>query len=347
MIYFDTTKASAARHRSGLTRVSGRLGEELGDAATPVVWDQGWRDQKRRAPLSPGPTDWVLTAELFSPDERPGWAEFLHHKFCRLAAIFHDAIPLQHPHITWPQSVARHPAYMKMLATFDQVFAVSATSRDELLGLWQWQGIGTPPPVEVLGLGADFDGTPRVTSAARPAASLLCLGIIEPRKNQSFLLDACDTLWSEGLAFELHLVGRVNPHFGPPIVAKIETLRRKHGRWLRFHRAASDAEVGKLYHTARASVFPTLAEGCGLPLLESLWRGVPCVHSDLPALAENSHGGGCVPVGVNDLAGWKSALKRILTDDAFHLGLVEAARSRALPTWAQSAATVKRSLKSA
>ena len=37
MIYFDVTKASGAAHRSGLTRVSARLLEELGTAATPAT----------------------------------------------------------------------------------------------------------------------------------------------------------------------------------------------------------------------------------------------------------------------------------------------------------------------
>src|SRR5581483_3462106 len=133
MIFFDVTKTGAAGHRSGLTRVSARLREELGERATAVRWPE-W---KHNATAS----DWFFTAELFSEDERPGFTEFLAQRHCRAAAVFHDAIPLQHPHITWPQSVARHPAYLKLLARFDRVFAVSAASRDELLGFWRWQGI--------------------------------------------------------------------------------------------------------------------------------------------------------------------------------------------------------------
>src|SRR6185503_18499856 len=105
--------------------------------------------------------------------ERPGLAAFLDARACRTAAIFHDAIPLRHPHITWPQSVARHPGYMKLLARFDRIWAVSQASANELTGFWHWQGIERPPPVEVLPLGADFDGRPRVTSlpARAPGAA--------------------------------------------------------------------------------------------------------------------------------------------------------------------------------
>jgi len=344
MIYFDVTKAARADHRSGLLRVSDRLCAALGSAATAVVWDEGWRDLARKQPIKFYAADWLLTAEVFAPDERPGFDEFLQSRAVQTAAIFHDAIPLKLPQITWPQSVARHPSYMKVLASFDRVWAVSAASRDELTGFWKWQGLEKTARTEVLTLGADFNGADRVTRRS-PASvlSLLCVGILEPRKNQLLLLDAATELWGEGLRFELHLVGRVNPHFGAPIVRRIQSLRRKFSS-LRYHQAANDAKVGQLYAAARASVFPTRAEGCGLPLLESLWQGVPCVCSDLPSLRENSAGGGCLTVATHDVAAWTFALRRILLDDSLHARLVRDAVSRPLPTWAEAGAAVRAGL---
>ncbi|HUR58496.1 MAG TPA: glycosyltransferase [Opitutaceae bacterium] len=339
MIFFDVTKTAAAGHRSGLTRVSARLQAGLGAACTPVRWPT-WDRRVRRE-------DWFLTSELFSEEERPGIEAFLASRACRLAAVFHDAIPLRHPHITWPQSVARHPAYLKLLARFDRIWAVSHASAHELAGFWRWQGIVRPPPIEVLPLGADFDGRSRVTTLPpRPRetpSALLCVGIVEPRKNQIFLLEVCDELWRSGLTFELHIVGRVNPHFGRPMVARIKSLRRQH-RGLHFHERASDETVSRLYTKARAMALPTLAEGCGLPLLESLWRGVPCVCSDLPSLRENAAGGGCVTVTVNDRAAWTAALRRILTDDLEQQRLASEAISRPLPTWGEAAAVLENAL---
>lgn len=337
MIFFDVTKAGASGHRSGLMRVSARLADCLGAAATEVRWPE-W---DRAASTS----DWFVTSELFSAEERPGFDAFLDQHPCRCAAIFHDAIPLKLPHITWPQSVARHPAYMKMLARFDRVWAVSEASRQELLGFWRWQGAERTPPVDVLSLGADFSGAHRVAEIPPRSKekSLLAVGILEPRKNQLFLLEVCAALWREGLEFQLHLVGRVNPHFGAPIVVRIKALRKEFPG-LHYHEAASDAVVSRLYAEARASVFPTLAEGCGLPLLESLWLGVPCVCSDLPVLRENTLGGGCAPVALNDHAAWVVALRRILTDDPWQAQLAHEAVTRSLPTWAEAAATLRRAL---
>jgi glycosyltransferase involved in cell wall biosynthesis len=329
MIHFDVTKTGPAAHRSGLTRVSARLREELGAAAAEVQWP-AW-------PMRTKSSDWLVTAELFSEEERPGVTEYLRRRECRTAAIFHDAIPLKHPHITWPQSVARHPSYLKLLAQFERVWAVSSASRQELMEFWSWQGLESTPPVEVLPLGADFNRSPR--AALREPASvpmLLCVGIVEPRKNQAFLLEVCEQLWRDGLNFELHVVGRVNPHFGNPIVERLRALRRE-GRPARFHESASDAELARLYAGARATVFPTIAEGCGLPLLESLWMGVPCVCSDLPVLRENAAGGGCLAVPVNDAAAWADALRRVLTETALIARLTSEAARRELPTWSDAA----------
>jgi glycosyltransferase involved in cell wall biosynthesis len=351
MIHFDVTKSAVAGHRSGLTRVSACLREELGAAAEPVVWD-GWN---RAAAKS----DWFLTAELFSEAERPGFWEFLKNPPCRLAAIFHDAIPLKLPHITWPQSVARHPEYMKMLARFDRVFAVSEASRRDLLEFWRWQGVEPHAQVDVISLGADFDGAPRASGhppegkasnqliaekskfAGRPV--LLCVGILEPRKNQSFLLEVGAELWREGLEFELHFVGRVNPHFGRPVVGKIKALQKQFSG-LHFHEAADDRTLAGLYTGARASVFPTRAEGCGLPLLESLWRGVPCVCSDLPVLRENADAGGCLAIAPNDIAAWESALRSVLADAGLRQKLHMEALARPLPRWAEAAAGLRAAL---
>lgn len=350
MIYFDVTKTGNARHRSGLTRVSTRLRQELGPAVTPVAWSSRHRgfvraDDRRQA--RPGPEDWVLTVELFSEAERPGFREFVLNRSGRLAAVFHDAIPLRFPHITWPQSVQRHPEYMKLLAGFDRVWAVSESARRDLAGFWRWQGVAPRGEVAVMGLGSDFDGAPRVARSSADTAgraAFLCVGIIEPRKNQEFLVEAASTLWREGLDFDLHIVGRVNPHFGGPMVKRLRAAARHEPR-LHIHSALGDERLGGLYSGARAVLFPTLAEGCGLPLLEALWRGVPCLASDLAPLRENALAGGCMLAPVNDPLAWREAMRRMLTEASHLRQLQQAAARRSLPLWADTARQVLEALR--
>lgn len=353
MIYYDTTKMGAAKQRSGLTRVSARLREEFGGTITEVAWDGARRafvTGKDQAPVAFAATDWLLTVELFSTTERPGFGDFVGRPPCRLAAMFHDAIPLRWPHITWPQSVQRHPEYMKLLAGFDRVFAISEASRLDLTGFWRWQGLAPRAQADLIELGADFDGSNRVQRDAliptKGRASLLCVGIVEPRKNQAFLLGVAEALWRDGVDFDLHIVGRVNPHFGKPIAERMKALARQEPRF-QFHAAAGDEALGRLYAAARAVVFPTIAEGCGLPLLEALWRGVPCVCSDLPVLRENADAGGCLVARLNDMADWKAKLRTVLTDMAENRRLQTAAMARPLPRWTETAAALRRALTSA
>ncbi len=348
MIHYDITKMGGKAPRSGLTRLSARLQQELAGRATPVAWDvrrRAWVDAARRLPAELTKDDWLLTVELFSEAERPGMRDFIASRPCRLAAMFHDAIPLRFPHITWPHSVQRHPDYMKLLAGFDRVFAISEASSADLTGFWRWQGVTPRAEATAVMLGADFDGAARVTNFPAPAArpSLLCVGIIEPRKNQPFLLEVTGVLWKEGVDFDLHVVGRVNPHFGPPIEKQMRALQKREPRF-RYHASAPDTVLQKLHAGARAVVFPTIAEGCGLPLLEALWRGVPCVCSDLPVLRENSDGGGCLAATVNDAADWREKLRSVLTDSALHARLQREAIARPLPRWADTAAVLRAGL---
>lgn len=341
MIYFDVSRTQRSSHNSGLTRVTRRLLKEFGEAVRPVSLLQpksGLASAAEKMKLEKN--DWWITAELFCEEESPGMWNFIQERRCRLAAIYHDAIPLKLPHITWPKSVARHPEYMKMLASFDRVFAISEASRRELLGFWRWQGVEVRATVETILLGADFSAQPRcIETNTAGRAGLLSVGILEPRKNQTFLLDVCENLWREGMKFDLHLVGRVNPHFGKPVLAKIKAFKKRYPS-LYYYEAASDETMTALYRRVRANASPTLAEGCGLPLLEALWQGIPCVCSDLPVLRENADAGGCLPVPPNRAEEWGEALRRVLTDEVFYSDLVRQATSRPLPIWSDTAKTV-------
>ncbi len=338
MIWLDVTKSARAAHSSGLTRVTSRLAEEFGPAATPCRWPQ--------LPVF-APGDSYLTAEVFAPAERPGFEAFLRARTVPTAAIFHDAIPLRLPRLSWPQAVARHPAYMTMLAGFERVWAVSRASAAELEGFWRWQNRGGPlPRVEVLPLGSDFAPGTQPTDPADSAQErpplLLQVGIVEPRKGQDFLLELALELWAEGAAFNLECVGRVNPHFGKPIADRLRAARSPTGRPV-YLGAIGDHALRHRYAAAAACVLPTIAEGCGLPLLEAAGCGVPCFASDLPALRENA-GPGTVLLPERDRNAWKSALREFVGDaDARDRRRAEVrGRRSCLPRWADTAARISR-----
>ncbi|RKX36345.1 MAG: hypothetical protein DRP71_00090 [Verrucomicrobia bacterium] len=352
MVFFDVTKTSRQNHASGITRTARRLSESLesllGESFVRVVWNNRRRalfDVTRRRTVMPTCEDWFLTVEAFAPTERSGFQAFLERGDCRFGAVFHDAIPLRYPEFTWPQSVARYPSYMKMLSGFDHVFGVSESSCEEFAGYVDWLGGDCRASISPIQLGADFLGGERPIGCVDRSelATILMVGILEPRKNQVRLLRACERLWKEGCQFGLNLVGRVNPHFGKPLVSEIRRMRRM-GRPIDHRGPVDDKEMAELIRSCRFSIFPSRAEGCGLPVLEALWMGTPCVCSDLPSHRESAEGGGCRLVDPHGDAAWVRELRILLEGNDLINRLASEAADRTLPTWTLTADQVIRVL---
>jgi glycosyltransferase involved in cell wall biosynthesis len=141
-----------------------------------------------------------------------------------------------------------------------------------------------------------------------------------------------ETLWAEGLDFDLTFVGRINPHFGRPIA---RALRQSRARYLG---AVSDEKLVQLYREATVCALPTLAEGNGLPLLEALWCGTPCIASELPPLQENG-GEGCLLAPTGGETAWAIALRGVIArpDFAAQFRSQAATRRATLPRWADTA----------
>lgn len=265
------------------------------------------------------------------------------------AAAFHDAIALQYPEFTPRATVARTPAYLQELLLFDGVVANSENSRSVLLDYWRWLGIREIPPVAAIPLAVDLP--PQVSSSnsdsgdnSRSGPIVLSVGTIEGRKNHLALLEACDKLWGLGRRFELRLIGLARPETAQAALGKIEQLK-KAGQPLRYDGVAPEAALEAAYLSASFTVYPSLIEGFGLPVAESLVRGKPCVCSGRGALGEIAKGGGCLVLDGVSAAHLEVAIDRLLSDPAERRALASAAAARRFRNWADYTAEVAAWLK--
>jgi glycosyltransferase involved in cell wall biosynthesis len=214
----------------------------------------------------------------------------------RVVLVVYDLIPLDQPEFCAPLFSQVFGQWLRqMLGACDAVACISDSTRHDLLRWCARQGL-TPPPCVHFRLGGELaqaaagEVQPAVGAfVAAPDPFFAIVGTIEPRKNHGALLDVFESLWAQGHALRLLVAGR--PHPGSRDLAERLQHHPEHGKRLLVVLGASDAELALVYGRCRALVFPSLAEGFGLPLVEARARGCPVIASDLPALVERADAG--------------------------------------------------------
>lgn len=282
-----------------------------------------------------------LTAEIFTARTGQNLPQILKEVTGPKVAIFHDAISMRMPQLAPGGTVGRFPRYLSELRQFDGIVAVSEDSRQSLLDYWQWAGWSNTPPVIVAGLGLDHieRQTPQTDTVAADPQKLpviLSVGSIEGRKNHLTLLEAAEDLWNAGESFELRIIGTPQRETGKTALARIKDLQAA-GRPLLYDGWVSDADLKHAYQSCAFTVYPSLMEGFGLPVWESLLHAAPCICSHQGATAETAKDGGCLTVDTSAKEQLAQAIQSLLTNPArLHL-LRQQARQRTPPTWSECA----------
>jgi glycosyltransferase involved in cell wall biosynthesis len=376
-LLLDLTHTSHTRARTGVQRVARALRRELAGAAEPVCFDpyegawrpiEGWEEDNlaaadpstgrgahwplgsrirgrarrwaRRPPALGAPAGGqprgVLVPEIFSPSVASALPALFAAATGPRVALFHDAIALQFPEFATRSSSARFPGYLRELLAFDGVAAVSEASRESLVGYWRWLGVPRTPPVAAIPLGVDPPAPCPANGAPAPVPTVLCVGSIEARKNHAALLDACEALWARGARFQLRVIGLTNAETGGPALERLGRLRSA-GRPVRCEGPQGDEALEAAYRECAFTVYPSLAEGFGLPVAESLARGKPCVCRTDGALGEIARGGGCLGLGSAGPGEIAAAMGSLLESPAELASLEAAARTRHFKGWGQYA----------
>jgi glycosyltransferase involved in cell wall biosynthesis len=234
----------------------------------------------------------------------------------RRACIFvHDLFYLTHPN----SLLERVQGYLQYrgLRKYDKIMVNSKYTRDRLIEY----GV-LPARIHVFPL--DFDRSAFCPVAVDKTALWARIGLPgnarvlfhvssgEKRKNFARVLEAFARL--AGTMPDLYLVkaGRDLKAGNAP---KAQTLARGLGLEdrVRFLGAVDDGLLADLYRAGDCFVFPSLAEGFGLPVLEAQGCGCPVVTSNVTALPEVA-GPLCLTVDPMDIAAIAAAIGRILAD---------------------------------
>jgi glycosyltransferase involved in cell wall biosynthesis len=210
-------------------------------------------------------------------------------------AILYDLIPLSHPYFCHEHLVEEFEGQIKkVLAICSRFFAISEYVRDDFLRFMDANGYDRKP-VEVMSFG--FGLPPIKEDPVKDAKSLksfgleqdrfaLVVGTLEPRKNPVVLLDAWKKLYEKygDQTPKLVFVGKM----GWKIEWFFDDLRRVNhlNQLVRHHKGVRDRDLSMLYRRADVVLFPSFAEGWGLPVEEAVAYGKHVLASNATSVPE-------------------------------------------------------------
>lgn len=238
----------------------------------------------------------------------------------RVVTVVYDLIPLRQPEFCPALTTISFRTWLRrLMPQSDGVICISQAVEDDL----KQYGVEAKvllPPTANFRLGCDPVSIPSGSGMVRKivqnfivdAPCFTAIGSIEPRKNYGFLIDAFERLWASGVNVRLLIIGRRNSQCGD-LLQRIERHVELGGRLLVIF-DGGDEEVAFAYSNSLALIFPSLAEGFGLPLVEARAHGCRVIASDLPAFVELADSGVSI-FPRNSLDALETLVRSHLSDD--------------------------------
>ncbi|MBL8523597.1 MAG: glycosyltransferase family 4 protein [Betaproteobacteria bacterium] len=254
---------------------------------------------------------------------------------CRFVAHIDDLIPILYPQYAPDGEQEIHRRKILSLARFGDAGLVNSRGVLDDIEAYAAEARLSMPPLKVVYPGIDLP-PPRSHSSGAPNAPgntdpyFLMLGTLDPRKNYLLMLQLWQQLAALKDAPRLIIVGRdpssqplsarvlerivgrkqIQPHLAILTLERVDFRGR-----VEYCGRLNDHETAALLKGARALLFPSLAEGFGIPLSEALAAGVPAIVSDIAAFREQ---GGDVPEYIDPLdgPGWKTAILQYAKTDS-------------------------------
>ena len=205
--------------------------------------------------------------------------------FCKGVVSLHDILFESHPQYFSKMFVWRSRILMRWSALrANKIFTISSFSKDQICTRY---GV-CPEKINLVYCGvatAKFysgsDGFDHLSARGLSSKGyILSVGRLDPRKNLVNLVRAYS---KSSMQLPLVLVGQ-NGLRAYELYATIEELAV--GDKVFVFNDVREFELGALYRHASFFVFPTFAEGFGLPVLEAMASGIPVIVSNTTSLPE-------------------------------------------------------------
>lgn len=264
----------------------------------------------------------------------------------RVTLICYDVIPVLRPHLVVLPPGGFGAYFVDMAWCADAILCISEHTRQDCEGLLRQLGVPVPP-THVIRLGAEIKGSgegpppPGLRHGPDERPFVLFVSTIERRKNHEILYRAWTRLRDQGMEpYRLVFVGM--PGWGVTDLLNDLRLDPRTRDDIVCLNHVSDEQLAWLYRHAAFTVFPSLYEGWGLPVVESLAWGRFCLASNTSSLPE-AGGEWAEYLDPWDLPAWTQRLAWLMQ----HPQEVQArneriAREFVPPAWSDTAASIHR-----
>ncbi|MFC6025854.1 glycosyltransferase [Methylobacterium mesophilicum] len=210
-----------------------------------------------------------------------------------VSVLVHDIIPITSPELVSISHARSFVHWLSMVVQNANVIFVSNAIVGQEISRWLLKKNLSPKiSIQEIPFGVrDLRSDRALSDDLRKLIDqefVLCVGTIDRRKNQRSLCEAWIDLYNGpdgGSLPQLVLIGRddVGLALEPRFSGLVELKK------IVFIDFATDADVAALYRACLFTVFPSISEGFGLPVVESFTYGKLCISSNLAVI--RSHAG--------------------------------------------------------
>lgn len=206
----------------------------------------------------------------------------------KLVQVIYDLIPVFYPHLFGEALFQPYTAYMfEATAISDGLLAISKSTKRDIERFCRELAV-SKPDTRVIRLGDDFAKVKAIkpkTEEVKPRDFILCVGTVEVRKNIQLLYMTYKLGLSQGLNLPKLIIVGGKGWYTEDVIYQITHDPETKDK-IRILRNISDGELEWLYENCRYTVYPSVYEGWGLPIAESLAREKHCIASNSSSMTE-------------------------------------------------------------